>query len=324
MNENITKQYRKFKLTESNETMKEICNPKKFKLQPQQQFLPEYLWDNKKNINGLLVYHRIGSGKTCTAINIAEKFKKSMNIMVVLPAALIGNFKDELKSSCPGENVYIKNNEIKDLKDENVKELIKHDIIKKIDDRINKYYTIYSYHKFVDLVNNNKIKLKNTLLIVDEIQNMISASGSFYRTLKGIIDKTDDSLRIILLSATPMFDKPVEIALTLNLLKPKIPLPIGIDFNSEFLTTLKTDKGIIYKPINLNKFKELTNGLISYYRGAPPQTFPEMEFKTVKCKMNSFQYKSYLTSLSSLDENIKGTFKNVDILKLPPDFFFRT
>ena len=320
MNENITKQYKKFKLKESNESMKEICNPKNFKLQPQQEFLPEYLWDNKKNINGILIYHRIGSGKTCTAINIAEKFKNTMNIMVVLPAALIGNFKDELKSKCPGENIYIKNNEIKELNDSD-SEINKNNIIKKIDERIDKYYTIYSYHKFIELVNNNKIKLTNTLLIIDEIQNMISVSGTFYRTLKSIIDKTDNTLRIILLSATPMFDKPVEIALTLNLLKPKIPLPVGLDFNSEFLRCIKTDKGNIYKAINLNKFKELTSGLISYYRGAPPQTFPLMEFKTVKCKMNSFQYKSYLTSLSSLNDNIKGTFKNVDILKLPADFF---
>lgn len=320
MNENITKQYKKFKLKESNESMKEICNPKNFKLQPQQEFLPEYLWNNKKNINGILIYHRIGSGKTCTAINIAEKFKNTMNIMVVLPAALIGNFKDELKSKCPGENIYIKNSEIKELNNSD-SEINKNNIIKKIDERIDKYYTIYSYHKFIELVNNNKIKLTNTLLIIDEIQNMISVSGTFYRTLKSIIDKTDNTLRIILLSATPMFDKPVEIALTLNLLKPKIPLPVGLDFNSEFLRCVKTDKGNIYKAINLNKFKELTSGLISYYRGAPPQTFPLMEFKTVKCKMNSFQYKSYLTSLSLLNNNVKGTFKNVDILKLPADFF---
>jgi superfamily II DNA or RNA helicase len=301
--------YKKYKLKPSNETMKELCQPLKFQLQPQQQFLPEYLWDNKKKINGLLIYHRIGSGKTCTAINIAEKFKHEYNIMVVLPAALIGNFKDELMSGCPGENIYIKN-------DENIKDDI--DIINK---RIEKYYTIHSYHKFVDLANDNKIKLKNTILIIDEIQNMISTNGSFYKTLKRLIDKTDETTKIFLLSATPMFDRPVEIALTLNLLKPKEELPIGIDFNNEFLKLIKTDEGILYKSINLDKFKDLTKNMISYYRGAPEQAFPKMNFEVVRCNMRKFQYKSYLTSLSSIEDGIKGIFKDVDLLKLPADFF---
>ena len=313
--ENITKNYKKYKLKESKETMKDFCFPKKFELQPQQKFLPEYLWNNKKNINGLLIFHQIGSGKTCTAINIAEKFKSTMNIMVVLPAALIGNFKDELKTKCPGDEVYITDNELAKIKESNNPNILSN-ILEKTEERISKYYTIHSYHKFVDLVKENKIKLKNTLLIIDEIQNMISMTGIFYSTLKSIIDKTDDSLKVILLSATPMFDRPVEIALTLNLLRPKIPLPIGTDFNSEFLS-----KETQYKTINMKKFKELTTGLVSYYRGAPPVAYPTMEFKTVKCNMNTFQYKSYLTSLSNSDDNIKGSFKDVDILKLPSDFF---
>jgi superfamily II DNA or RNA helicase len=320
--ENITKKYKKYKLKPSNESMKELCQPIKFQLQPQQKFLPEYLYDNKKTINGLLIYHRIGSGKTCTAINIAEKFKKSYNIVVILPAALIGNFKDELISKCPGDNIYITETESNKLKETNHGSTEYKEIMIKINERINKYYTIYSYHKFVDLVHENKIKLENTILIIDEIQNMISMTGTFYKTLKNIIDKTDiDSLKVFLLSATPMFDRPVEIALTLNLLRPKKLLPIGIDFNNEFIVSTKDDMGINYKAINLKNFKEITKNLISYYRGAPAQAFPEIEFKVVRCNMSAFQYKSYLTSLSKLDDNIKGFFKNVDLLKLPADFF---
>jgi len=305
--EDITKKYKKYKLKPSKESIKELCQPAKFKLQPQQKFLPDFLYENKKTVNGLLIYHRIGSGKTCTAINIAERFKKDYNIVVVLPAALIGNFKDELLSSCPGENIYIKENE--DPESETVA------------NRINKYYSIYSYHKFVDLVQENKIKLKNTVLFIDEIQNMISMTGTFYKTLKSIIDKTDDTLKVFLLSATPMFDRPVEIALTLNLLRPEKKLPIGIEFNNTFLEPVKSDSGTNYKLINSKLFNELTKNMISYYRGAPPQTFPELDLKITKCNMSEFQYKSYLTSLSKIDDNIRGSFKDVDILKLPADFF---
>ena len=318
--EDIIKKYKKYKVKLSNENMKELCYPKHFQLQPQQKFLPEYLYDNKNKINGLLIYHRIGSGKTCTAINIAEKFKKSYNIMVVLPAALIGNFKDELLSNCPGKNIYITEDERNKLKETKYGSKEYKEIMKEIEIKIEKYYTIYSYHKFVDLA--HKIKLNDTILIIDEIQNMISMTGTFYKTLKNIIDKTNkNSFKLFLLSATPMFDRPVEIALTLNLLRPPELLPIGNDFNNEFISCNKNGSEITYKAINLNKFKELTTNLISYYRGAPPQTFPKMEFKIIKCKMSDFQYKSYLTSLSKLDDNIKGFFKNVDLLKLPADFF---
>jgi superfamily II DNA or RNA helicase len=318
---NITKKYSKYKIKESNETMKDICKPNKFKLQPQQKFLSNYIFDNKKNINGLLVFHQIGSGKTCTAINIAEKLKHTMKILVVLPAALIGNFRDELKTNCPGENIYVKESERDLLNSLNKTSDEYEELNNTINDRINKYYTIYSYHKFVELVQDRKIKLDNTLLIIDEIQNMISLTGTFYKTLKNIIDKSNSSVRIILLSATPMFDKPVEIALTLNLLKPKELLPVGNEFNTEFLNIVKTNKGTFYEPKNMNKFIKLTKNLISYYRGAQPQAFPKMDFNVVKCNMSEFQYKSYLTSLSTIDENIKRFFKNVDILKLPADFF---
>ena len=115
-----------------------------------------------------------------------------------------------------------------------------------------------------------------------------------------------------------MFDRPVEIALTLNLLKPKELLPVGLDFNNEFIDS--TDTPNDYKAINLDKFKQLTKNLISYYRGAPPQSYPKIDFNIVKCKMSDFQYKSYLTSQSNLNDDVKGFFKNVDLLKLPTDF----
>jgi hypothetical protein len=145
---------------------------------------------------------------------------------------------------------------------------------------------------------------------------MVSLTGTFYQTLKELIDNSDNSLRILILSATPMFDRPSEIGLTLNLLKPKNKFPIGNDFNQEFL--LKT--GLNYNVINMPNFINLTKGLVSYYRGAPPYTYPEQIFKVVKCQMSDFQFKSYLTALSSDGDYIKGAFKNVDILNLPLNF----
>jgi len=323
---NITKEFKKYKIPVSNEKMEEFCLPKKFTLQPQQKLLPDLLtskmspWTVYPNIRGILVFHQIGAGKTCTAISITEQFKKKVNIVVVLPAALIGNFVTELRSECPGDE-YLTSDERNKLKNLKPGDNQFEKIIKKSDERIEKYYTIYSYHKFVALIQEEKIKkLNNTLLIIDEVQNMISMNGTFYKSLQKVVDSSDDSLKIILLSATPMFDRPVEIALTLNLLKKDDLLPIT-KFNQEYMDITTNSKETTYRAINMKDFRSKVKNLISYYRGAPPQAYPKAEFKTVKCNMSDFQYKSYLTSLSTEDKFIRGSFKNADILNMPQNFF---
>lgn len=326
INFDITKEFKKYTVPISHEKMEEYCLPKKFTLQPQQLFLADFLsskfspWVNDNNVRGTLLYHQIGAGKTCTAISIAEKFKKKLKLIVVLPAALIGNFLNELRSECV-QNEYLTSDQRKKIKNLKPFDTEYKQIIDDSNKKIKKYYTIYSYHKFNSLIIMNKIKnLNNSLLIIDEVQNMISMNGVFYKSLQKVINNSNDSLKILLLSGTPIFDKPVEIALTLNLLKKNDLLPVT-NFNQTYLNFSQTNKGITYKMINIKNFRNKITNLISYYRGAPPQAYPKTEFKLIKCNMSEFQHKSYLTSLSSENNFIRGSFKNVDILKLPQNFF---
>jgi hypothetical protein len=46
---------------------------------------------------GLLLYHGLGSGKTCTSIAIAEGMKDSKKIIIMTPASLRANYIEELK-----------------------------------------------------------------------------------------------------------------------------------------------------------------------------------------------------------------------------------
>jgi len=303
------------------ETMENFCisDKGKYTLQPQQKALADILssnlapWKiNEDNIRGILLYHQIGAGKTCTAISIAEEFKLKKNIMVVLPAALIGNFLSELRTECTGDK-YVSKIERNKLKNLNFKDEEYKIIINKINKRIYKYYTIYSYHKFINLIKADKLKkLNNTLLFIDEVQNMISMNGTFYKLLMNIINNSDNKLKIVLMTATPMFDRPVEIALTLNLIKKNDLFNIN-RFNQDYLNSK-------YKFINIDIFSKKIKNLISYYRGAPPIAYPKCIFKKIKCNMSDFQYKSYLTSLCSDNNYIRGSFKNVDILNLPENF----
>ena len=56
---------------------------------------------------GLLLYHGLGSGKTCTSIAIAEGMKDSKNVIIMTPASLRANYVEELKKC--GDLIYKRN-----------------------------------------------------------------------------------------------------------------------------------------------------------------------------------------------------------------------
>ena len=311
----ISKIFKKFKIKNTNPKIKDICYPKKYKLQIPQIFLSEFI-NPSTPYKGLLIFHQIGAGKTCGSISIAEKFKGKKNILVVTPASLMGNYYSEIQSQCTGDE-YLKPKERKDLASLNPSTKKYKETIKKINNKISKYYTILSYNKFVEKIKKRKIKLNNTLLIIDEVQNIVSQHGTFYKTIYNAIEKAPDDLRVILLSGTPIFDKPLEIGLTMNLLKLPKEFPKGNKFNDAFLRCKKLKSGEIkYRAVNLNRFKRLAKGYVSYYKGAPPVAFPEKNIKIVRCKMSDYQYKSYKTVATK-----EGPFRTGDILKLPNNFF---
>ena len=56
---------------------------------------------------GVLLYHGLGSGKTCSSIAIAEGMKDSKKVIVMTPASLRRNYYEELKKC--GDSLYKKN-----------------------------------------------------------------------------------------------------------------------------------------------------------------------------------------------------------------------
>jgi hypothetical protein len=132
-----------------------------------------------------------------------------------------------------------------------------------------------------------------------------------------IIQCAQEAEKVLLLSATPIFDKPSELGLTMNLLKPEVKFPVGSKFNQTFIKTKKTSNKISYDLKNVNKLKNLLNGYISYYKGAPDHVFPTKNLKYVKCIMSRYQYEAYKTTM---EQEGKGRFLDSDILDLPNNF----
>ena len=77
-----------------------------FELLTHQQVVRDYL-NLYTPYRGLLLYHGLGSGKTCTSIAIAEGMKSEKRVILMTPASLKMNFFSELKKC--GDHIYKKN-----------------------------------------------------------------------------------------------------------------------------------------------------------------------------------------------------------------------
>ena len=76
---------------------------KSFDLLTHQKVVADYL-NTYTPYRGLLIYHGLGSGKTCTSIAIAEGMKSDKEIVIMTPASLKTNFFSELKKC--GDDIY--------------------------------------------------------------------------------------------------------------------------------------------------------------------------------------------------------------------------
>jgi hypothetical protein len=85
------------------------CDPEKnkeFSLLTHQKIVRDYL-NIYTPYRGLLLYHGLGSGKTCSSIAIAEGLKTHKKVIVMTPASLQRNYIEELKKC--GDDIYKKN-----------------------------------------------------------------------------------------------------------------------------------------------------------------------------------------------------------------------
>ena len=85
------------------------CDPAanaEFSLLTHQKIVRDYL-NIYTPYRGLLLFHGLGSGKTCSSIAIAEGLKTYKNVIVMTPASLRRNYIEEMKKC--GDDIYKKN-----------------------------------------------------------------------------------------------------------------------------------------------------------------------------------------------------------------------
>ena len=237
---------------------------------------------NDTPYNGLLLYHGLGSGKTCAAITVAEEHRRFLKqsglpkkIYVLGNKNIKQNFKTQLFheshlkkkdgewtcSNCIGNAIL---REVHPSGTACTKEFL----IKKIDLVLRKYYKYMGYLEFASMVNSHKKHTRdlfeNCMIIIDEVHNIkddkegVNASSA----LDYITEQT--TCKILLLSATPMFNQPQEIIWILNLLRrnDKREIQEEKDFFKDG------------ELVDEESFKTYVRGYVSFVKGENPYTFP--------------------------------------------------
>lgn len=276
MESSIKNAYSKFSNSE-----KISCNKKlssKIRYFPHQVYVKEYFdaIRNKEILpqRGILIYHGLGSGKTITSIisSRIQKDDKIDGIIVLAPASLKENYKNELKK------------------------------VVKADNEIKKYIII-SYNTVKVIKDLQNINLNNKIIIIDEAHNLFSmiSSGSKIGSSMYKLFSSAKNTFFMLLSGTPVINSPYELCLMYNIIRPGV-----FENNKKVITKDQFIQHYIADKSNMDKFSHLIIGLTSYFPGITDiSVYPSSKEYTIMLSMSQFQKNNYdkYDSIEKANEN---------------------
>ena len=246
----------------------------------EQRFVKAYMSPGT-GYNGLLLVHSTGSGKTCSAISVAEMYRPIMNkpALVLTKTNVRAEFVNELGNvdkaawaaggwtmplGCGGQQYrrvvsVVKNHDPRALREA-------------LDAIVAKNYEFSGYDEF----SNEAVRLdargpaalraaySDRVIIVDEAHNLRSDVTS-KRSADYLVRVLSlcSNVKLLLLTATPMFDKPKEIEFLLNLLR--------LNDGRAQATGLFDASGALIDDAALERAAQ---GYVSFARGSDPRSFP--------------------------------------------------
>lgn len=305
-----------------------LCGDGDFVLSSHQEFIKNFIHPTTP-YNGIILYHGMGTGKTCSAIGIAEQFRKNYKydtsfkkILIVASPNVQENFKQQLfdpdklvkkkglwkLDGCVGISL------LYELKEYNIHDMNKEDLIHKINQVIKKSYLFLGYEKLANIIQkvisgivvSDELKKKkliierlsglfdNSLIIIDEAHNIRINGGSNEKKTANMLELLTTYVKrnkILLLTGTPMYNDAKEIIFLLNILRKN-------DGRSKILS-----KNVFDKPGNFlldennvsigeKELIEKASGYISHVRGENPYRFPFKIYpRDYKCKFSISNFK---------------------------------
>jgi len=282
-----------------------ILSRAEFELLPQQAFVRNFL-SFQTPYNSLLLFHGLGSGKTCSAIGVCEEMREYLRqmginkkIIIVASPNVQDNFKvqlfDERKLKLVDGNWTMKgclgNKLLKEINPTRMKGLTKEKVIQLIKNLIRTSYSFQGYIQFSNYIStvagnsddsmDNKIRnlqqvFSDSLIVIDEVHNIrISDDNENKNVAKNLMFLVSvvNNLRLLLLSATPMFNSYKEIVWLLNLMNMNDKRGI-VSVSDIFTKTGEFRKDENGKDIGRELLIRKATGYVSYVRGENPYTFP--------------------------------------------------
>ena len=245
-------------------------------LTPTQEFVSKF-FNNSSAYKGLLLWHSVGTGKTCSAIATATKGFEEHDYTILwvtkhtLKADIWKNMFKQVCSSIIRRKI-IKGEDIpKDIKKNYLKYLSKKWIMpisyKQFSNMLSEKNKIY---KLMIKINGKTDPLRKTLVIIDEAHKLYSPDtiAAERPNIEIMNDKIKssyklsgkDSVKLLLMTATPYTSNPMHLIKLINLMKETDLIPEDYDeFTSKYLKedSTFTEKGA-------EKYLNSISGYISY------------------------------------------------------------
>ena len=248
----------------------------KLKLQEHQKKVVHHMLKNR----GLLAIHSVGSGKTLTAVTSIQcvmKSKPGIKVVIITPTSLQDNMKKEFIAYGADPN---------------------HPDI-----------TFSTIDKFSRDYNKNLYNCKNTFLIIDEAHNLkthiTSVAG---KRSKSVINCAKKTFKVLLLTATPILNRPNEIVNLIAMIDGDDPIS-----PSMFDRVIMMDD---------TEFERYFKCKISLFKRDVSEFYPSFEEHEIEFVMSSDYYKKYrdiekqqessfCSSLFGKDCNLQAFFNGV-------------
>jgi superfamily II DNA or RNA helicase len=238
---------------------------KKTKFIPQEHQTHVKEWVAKSTTKGIVLIHKLGSGKTCTSIVTADlllSLEKVNKIYVLTPGSLRQGWIDEYCNTCGLDN-------------------------------IDKYvFVTYNYA----VANQLPANFDKSLVIIDEAHNFINGVKNEATTYTAIYNKllTSDC-KILLLSGTPIYNSINEWNIINNLFNTNARIDDILKYCKQ------NDNGTI-EVLNPDAIRNLVYGTVSFFPGAGEEYYPKVIYhEPFKIPMTPEQTVTYINVKTNED-----------------------
>ena len=296
-------------------------------LTPTQNFLKHYFIPSNP-IKGMLLWHSTGSGKTCSAIAAAsnEFEKEGYTILWVTRTTLKNdiwkNMFDQvchevIRTKLSSGEIAIPSEQPKRMKLLSPSWRIRPMSYKQFSNLVSKQNQLYDT---LVKINGAADPLRKTLIIIDEAHKLYGGGdlSSIERPdmnalhaslLNSYAVSGRDSVRLLLMTATPITTNPMEMVKLLNLCKP-IGEQMPVDFDDFSTKYLDVDTGKFSAP-GMKQYLDDTAGYVSYLnREKDARQFSQPVLHQIRVPLVK------MSDVSMFDKRAVRELVNSDILKL--------